>query len=62
MVLEPYDTYWLGDCHDPAKLKDALDAFIKADSALATNKASSFDAESTNISTKNLTPAGTTST
>ena len=25
MVLEPYDTYWLGDCKDPAKLKDALD-------------------------------------
>ena len=25
MVLEPYDTYWLGDCKDPQKLKDALD-------------------------------------
>ena len=25
MVLEPYDTYWMGDCKDPAKLKDALD-------------------------------------
>ena len=25
MVLEPYDTYWLGDFKDPAKLKDALD-------------------------------------
>lgn len=25
MVLEPYDTYWLGDCKDPAKLKAALD-------------------------------------
>ena len=25
MVLEPYDDYWLGDCKDPAKLKDALD-------------------------------------
>lgn len=26
MVLEPYDTYWLGDCKDPQRLKDALDA------------------------------------
>ena len=25
MVLECYDTYWMGDCKDPAKLKDALD-------------------------------------
>ena len=25
MVLEPYDTYWLGDCKDPKRLKDALD-------------------------------------
>ena len=25
MVLEPYDTYWLGDCKDPQTLKDALD-------------------------------------
>ena len=25
MVLEPYDTYWLGDCKDPKVLKDALD-------------------------------------
>ncbi len=25
MVLEPYDNYWLGDCKDPARLKDALD-------------------------------------
>ena len=25
MVLEPYDTYWMGDYKDPAKLKDALD-------------------------------------
>ncbi len=25
MVLEPYDTYWLGDCKDPKMLKDALD-------------------------------------
>ena len=25
MVLEPYDTYWLGDCKDPQKLKEALD-------------------------------------
>ena len=25
MVLEPYDTYWLGDCKDPQRLKDALD-------------------------------------
>ena len=35
MVLEPYDTYWLGDCKDPAKLKgkekglDHLPAFAK---------------------------------
>ena len=26
MVLEPFDTYWLGDFKDPARLKDALDA------------------------------------
>ena len=25
MVLEPYDTYWMYDCKDPQKLKDALD-------------------------------------
>ena len=25
MVLEPYDTYWLGDCKDPKMLKDSLD-------------------------------------
>ncbi|MEC7638028.1 MAG: sugar phosphate isomerase/epimerase [Verrucomicrobiota bacterium] len=25
MILEPYDTYWMGDCKDPQKLKDALD-------------------------------------
>lgn len=25
MVLEPFDTYWMGDFKDPAKLKDALD-------------------------------------
>ncbi|MBA4715911.1 MAG: sugar phosphate isomerase/epimerase [Verrucomicrobiales bacterium] len=25
MVLEPYDTYWLGDCKDPQRLKNALD-------------------------------------
>jgi inosose dehydratase len=25
MVLEPFDTYWLGDFKDPARLKDALD-------------------------------------
>lgn len=25
MVLEPYDTYWLGDCKDPQKLKESLD-------------------------------------
>ena len=25
MVLEPYDTYWLGDCKDPQRLNDALD-------------------------------------
>ena len=35
MVLEPYDTYWLGDCKDPAKLKEALDeAATKANQAL----------------------------
>ena len=25
MVLEPFDTYWMGDFKDPAKLKEALD-------------------------------------
>lgn len=35
MVLEPYDTYWMGDLKDPAKLKAALDEADLELSALA---------------------------